>query len=131
MQDFQEWRAERTAAARNDPRSTYELVRLALSSDEELAWEAIELLQARASRDVLVEAQQLTESRIAHERARGANIIGGMGIGERVFQSERQQVLLGLLYRETESEVLQAVAAAFGHYPTPVAVPGLARLADH
>jgi hypothetical protein len=54
---------------RNDPRSTEQLIRLALTDeDEDAAWQPVVVLHYRATREVLLRAEELCirDSSIAH-----------------------------------------------------------------
>jgi HEAT repeat protein len=116
-----------------DPRSTAELVSLALRGEEEdeYAWDAIHALQWRGTRDVLEAAERLVRSPLARERSRGADILGQLGVPKRTFPEECLRLLLDLLRRESEPGVLDSAATALGHLRDPRAVPELVKLKAH
>ena len=105
---------------RNDPRSTAELVRLAITeTDEDAAWEPIMVLHFRGTREVLEAAECLCASEMSEERVLGANILGQLGVPDRTFPDECFQCLAKILPKESDPDVLQAVAVAFGHLHDP------------
>ena len=100
----------------SDPRSTDELVRLALSEkDEDAAWEFITFLHTRGNREVLAAAQRLCISSKAAERELGATLLGQLGLPERTFPEESFQGLAHMIVGETDEDVLHSIAVAFGH----------------
>jgi HEAT repeat protein len=116
-----------------DPRSTAELVSLALRGEEEdeNAWDAIHTLHWRGSREVLVAAERLVHSPLASERGRGADILGQLGLPERTFPEECFRLLVELLRRESEPAVLASATTALGHLRDPRAMPELVKLKAH
>ncbi len=122
----------RVEQARNDPRSTASLIKLALTEeDEDKIWEAIGQLQFRGNREVFEAARKLCESNNAKERKLGADILGQLGIPDRAFPDEAVAILLGLLENEEDVTVLNSVAIALGHIGSPRAVEPLSRLKNH
>jgi HEAT repeat protein len=129
---------KRTEEARADPRSTLELIQEALEYEAEEPHEAPHSynkalidLQIRATRDVLDEAMRLCSGDRPEEKILGADILGQLGIPERVFPKESLAVLLPMLEQETDVDVLQAVAIALGHLGDPEAIPHLIKLKKH
>lgn len=117
---------------RNDPRPTAELIHLALTEkDEDAAWEPVPVLQYRASRDVLEAAKQLCTSQTPIERTLGANILGQLGLPERTFPSECFECLAKMLPAESDPDVLNAIAVAFGHLHDPCCIDLLVHLKTH
>ncbi len=116
-----------------DPRPTPELVAAAIrgDADDEQAWRAVRALQGRATREVVRAAQALCASALAKERARGADILGELGMPERAFPDEAFEALNPLLDADEVPEVLRAAAFAVGHSREPRAVPRLSALRDH
>lgn len=105
---------------RNDPRTTSELVHLALTEpDEDAAWEPVTVLHHRATREVLEAAEQLCASSVAQERELGANILGQLGIPERAFHDKCFKVLSRMLLTEEDPCALNAITVAFGHLDDP------------
>jgi HEAT repeat protein len=118
--------------SRNDPRSIEELVRLALTEpDEDAAWEAVTMLHAKGSREVLEAAKRLCASNRADERQLGANILGQLGIPDRTFPDECFATLAAMLAEETDPNVLECIGVAFGHLKDPRAVELLLPLKRH
>jgi HEAT repeat protein len=117
---------------RNDLRTTAELIHLALTEkDEDAAWEPVMVLQYRASREVLEAAERLCASQSPIERTLGANILGQLGIPERTFPTECFECLAGMLPAESDPDVLNAVAVAFGHLHDPRCIDLLVHLKTH
>jgi len=115
-----------------DPRTTEELIRLALTEkDEDAAWEPVTVLHERGSREVLVAAQRLCASSEAAERELGANLLGQLGTPEQPFADERFDCLAKTIRSETDADVLQAIAVAFGHLNDPRCVELLLPLKAH
>jgi HEAT repeat protein len=124
--------ADRNFKRRNDPRSTQELIRIALTEqDEDAAWDPVISLQVRGTAEVLITAQSLCTSAVARERKLGADILGQLGIPERSFPEECFQTLRAMLATENEACVLRSIGVAFSHLHDPRAVELLAPLKDH
>jgi HEAT repeat protein len=117
---------------RNDPRPTEELINLALTEeDEHAAWNAVTVLQFRATREVLEAAQNLCKSERAKERELGANILGQLGVPDRAFPDECLATALELLETDQEVQVLSAACIALGHLHDPRAIGPLVGLKNH
>ncbi len=115
-----------------DPRSTDEIVRLLLTTeDEDLRWEYIYTLQARGGETELAAAAKLCQSERASDRIVGINILGQSGMPERSFPQTCGEILLALLASESDSTVLASVGIAIGHLQEPRAVAPLAKWKDH
>lgn len=120
------------AEAEGDPRTTWELISLALTEqDDEGAWEPVTVLHRRGSRDALAAALTLTRSACHVERTLGANILGQLGVPARTFPAECVAGLLAMPPGETDADVLDAVCIALGHQHNPAAVPALVGLSGH
>jgi len=81
-EDLPAWANHSTEAWRQrlaDPRSTDELIELALSNDTDGYLEALQILQGRGTREVLDAARGLCASPIMEERKLGVNILGRLG----------------------------------------------------
>jgi HEAT repeat protein len=108
---------------RNDPRSTEELIKLALSEqDEDAAWEPVKVLHFRGTQEVLEAAKHLCHSDVPKERELGADILGQLGIPNRTFPDESFVLLAEVLSHEQNSDVLQAILIAFSHLRNPQAI---------
>lgn len=117
---------------RSDPRPTTELIRIALTEeDEDAALDPVKTLQFRGTKEVLESAIQLCKSPFPKERELGANILGQLGLPDRTFPEDCFQVLAAMLSDEKEPIVLAAIAIAFGHLNDPRAIPLLAPLKKH
>lgn len=117
---------------RADPRSTEELIRIALvEDDEDVAWEHVVTLHFRGTREVFEVARTLCKSVNPRERILAADILGQLGIPERTFPEESLAILLGMLSGEEESDVLASVATALGHLGDERAIEPLVRLKKH
>jgi len=131
----QEWRRSceaNTAEARNDLRSTDELINIALTEpDEHAAWDAVHLLHYRATEDVFAAARRLCASDCPQEKTLGANILGQLGIPVRRFPGESVAILLKLLEIEEDAGVIGAICVALGHIHDPTAIKALSRFKTH
>jgi HEAT repeat protein len=96
-----------------------------------VAWEAVSALHWRGTRDVLAAALRLCQSPAPLQRARGADILGQLGIPNRAFPEETLNALLPMLRRDEEPAVLNSIATALGHMGDARAVPALCDLAVH
>jgi HEAT repeat protein len=103
-----------------DPRTTEELVGLALDEkDEDAAWDLITALHFRGTREVLTAAERLCAGPTAAERELGATILGQLGVPDRSFPDECFECLARTVRAETDPDVLQAIGVAFGHLDDP------------
>ncbi len=107
--------------ARNDPRSTAELIQLALSQDEndDDYWETLFILYYRATHDIVEAARLLCQSPLPQERSLGAALLGQLGIPERAFPAESLEILCDLIKRENDPKVLETALFSLGHLPDP------------
>jgi HEAT repeat protein len=103
-------------AKKQDPRSTDDLIRLALSEkDEEEAWGHVTTLHWRGTEEVYQKAAGLCQSPKPEERALGVNILSQLGVTDRLHPVQTAELLLTMLGKEAEAEVLQSIAVAFSH----------------
>jgi HEAT repeat protein len=117
---------------RNDPRSTEELIRSALTEeDEDVAWEHVATLHFRGTQEVFEVAQHLCKSVNPRERILGADILGQLGIPDRTFPDGSLAILLGMLSDEEDSDVLASAATALGHLRDERAIERLVELKNH
>jgi HEAT repeat protein len=117
---------------RDDPRSTKELVRLALTEiDDDAAWEPVKVLHFRGSEEVLETARDLCRSVEVRERKLGVDILGQLGVPTRSFPDECFHILTVTLGNEIEPLVLEAIGVACGHLRDPRAPDLLAPLSHH
>ena len=117
---------------RNEYRSVEELIRIALTEqDEDADWEAVTVLHHKGSREVLEAARRLCASDIADERQLGANILGQLGMPDRTFPDECFEILAAMLAKETEPSVLECIGVAFGHLGDTRAIELLLPLQRH
>ena len=115
-----------------DRRTNEELLHAALTqADEGVSWRVIMELHLRGSRDVFECACKLCASPEARERCVGADILGQLGTPNHTFPEETLAVLLGMLEREQEPDVLNSIAVALGHRRDPRAIEPLVRLKKH
>jgi HEAT repeat protein len=115
-----------------DPRSTSDLIRLALAEpDEDLVGELVSALHRRGTREVLEAAELLCDSASAPERELGATLLGQLGVPERAFPDECFACLERMLDIETDADTLQAIAIAFGHLKDPRSIDLLLPLKSH
>ena len=87
-----------TLTCAHDPRSTSELLAVALTQgDEELRWNAIGALHLRGTREIFETAAAFCRSTEAKERALGADILAQLGVPERSFPDESFESVVALL----------------------------------
>jgi len=116
----------------DDPRSVDELMTTALCEpDEELAWDAIRILQDRLDREILDRTIRLCASACGLERRVGADILGQSSVCDRVFLDERVGILLRMLETEEDHGALQAILAALSHQGKAEAIAPAARFRSH
>ena len=115
-----------------DPRSTEELVQLALSApNDDAAWKFIAILHNRGDHEVLQAARLLSTSDNAKERKVGAHIFGQLGKPGRTFPDASFDGLSEMLGKETDEEVLAAIAFSLGHLDDPRCLDLLLSLKGH
>lgn len=98
-----------------DPRSVDELFYAALTEVDDAAWDAIRALHWRGTREVLGRATELCRSFCSKERQTGANILGQLGVPDRMFANDCGDVLLQMLRSESVPEVLRCILVAASH----------------
>ncbi len=117
---------------KSDPRSTPEIVQVAITTtDEDICWDNIWVLQARGGKEELAAAAALCASLDPNERIVGVNILGQLGIPERTFPQACGDVLLKLIATESDSNVLASIGIAFGHLKEPRGVLPLVKFKNH
>ncbi len=94
-------------------------------------WDMVAVLHYRGTREVMEAAHRLTESMGPDERCLGVDILAQLGIPTRSFPDEVCAILIDLLDRERDPDVLQSIATACGHNKGFGIVEPLARLRDH
>ncbi|WP_454812827.1 HEAT repeat domain-containing protein [Labrys neptuniae] len=92
--------------------------------------QALVILQARGSREVLEAAIMLCRSENPVRRNVGATILGQLG-NPRSFPEECCDVLLELVRSNPELEVLRCALFSLGHLANPRCQPDLMRFANH
>lgn len=114
-----------------------ELFAVALSGDwdSDDAWKAVSELQLLGTQAVLERAIALTSSENAYYRARGADILGQLGVksGTRStsFIQQRLKALLDLLQRETDPLPLSSAISALGHVDELEGIEEILRFRHH
>jgi HEAT repeat protein len=130
--DYERTNRQRTQYARQDPRTSAELLRIAVDeSDEESAEAAVSVLHYRATTDVLEAVTPFCHSEHARERSVAAWVLGLLGVHERAYPEECHALLAAMLRHESDPDVLRDLGVACGHLLHPDAVPLLVALADH
>ncbi|MEH1830623.1 MAG: HEAT repeat domain-containing protein [Nostoc sp.] len=112
----------------HDPRSTPELIELALKSEND---NVVGILHFRGNHEVFAAASKLCKSQNIQERQLGADILGQLGIPHRTFLNESLTILLRLLECEQNSDVLNSIGIALGHLHDARAIAPLIRLKSH
>jgi HEAT repeat protein len=125
---------DHAAKYRNDPRSTEELLGLALTRDadrdEEGYWQPIAALQHRLPR-ILERVREVSSSSDEKSRATAATILGQGWVGTKFAPELCVELLLRMLAEERATSVLTSIIFALGHFHDPRAVEPLVRLQSH
>jgi HEAT repeat protein len=127
-----EW-AEHEDRFRKDPRTNDHLISEALlcSRDDDSYWDIVWTLHRRDTPDMLARAEGLARSTQSAERRLGADILGQLGSPERTFLKQCAAILLEMLEREDDTEVLHAILIALGHLRLPEAIEPASRFRAH
>ncbi|MFQ4142812.1 HEAT repeat domain-containing protein [Chlorogloeopsis sp. ULAP02] len=116
----------------NDPRSTEELIQIALAQENEYTFrDIVSILHFRGSLEVFEAASRLCKSQNPKERELGVDILGQLGIPKRSFPYESVNILLQLLEKEEDTEVLGAIGVALGHLKDSRGIQPLVKLKNH
>ncbi|VEP16033.1 conserved hypothetical protein [Hyella patelloides LEGE 07179] len=110
--------------------STKKLIELALKQEEEEI-KYLSALQFRGTKDVLNAAQELCKSINENEKELGIYILGQLGIPQRTFPNECLEILLNLLKRESNTNILGAIGIALGHLGDRRAIQPLVKFKNH
>jgi HEAT repeat protein len=116
-----------------DPRSTSELITLALTIDDDddhAYWEAIAPLHARGGAEELAAGLRLCQSAAPNERRLGVHILAQLGWNERAFLDESVAALIERL-GDADEAVVAAAGIALSHRADARAIPHLIRLKNH
>ena len=117
--------------------SVENLFKAALTGEREddVAWNAVTRLHFLGTREVLEKAIGLSQSTDSYRRARGADILGQLGVQQGVhstsFIPERLTCLLAMLHSESDPVVLDAAIIALGHLGEPQGVREVLRYSQH
>ena len=85
----------------------------------------------RGTREVLDAVRDLTEDEDANARSASAYVLGQLGMPERSMPDKSAAVLEEMADRETNPEVLEAIAGAFANLGEPYGLETLLRLRRH
>src|SRR5262249_31787709 len=99
--------------------------------DENEAWEAVVTLHLRATREVFDEARAMCHSECPQERSLGADILGQLGVPDRLCPGECVAVLAEMSQIETDLEAIGSLCTALGHLHHPGAVEPLLHWMRH
>ncbi|MCL1469386.1 HEAT repeat domain-containing protein [Argonema antarcticum] len=125
------WKSSFNKDMQNDPRTTEELIKLALAEEDRDAWlYLVGVLHFRGNFEVFQAASRLCKSENPQERRLGTNILGQLGIPKRTFPNESLAILLKMLETDDDPDVLSAVGIALGHIKYPRSIEPLVRLKD-
>ncbi|MBD8641658.1 MULTISPECIES: HEAT repeat domain-containing protein [unclassified Sphingomonas] len=114
----------------DDIRSIADLWKAAFQADDDAAWNAVAALHWRGSKEVLDRAVALTRSSDPASRARGADVLGQLGLPERTFPEESFSAVLPLLKDEVLTVVYDAIYA-LQHVDRVRAAAHIIPFADH
>lgn len=95
------------------------------------AWEAVAALHKRGDQETLEAAKRLTESDEPWRRARGADILGQIGLEGKVFVDERFEALAKALSVEKDSRVLPSLINAIRLLHDPRSLSSVLPFARH
>lgn len=139
----------------NDPRTSEEIIKLALNESGRTRRELLDILQFRGTREVFDLARQLCESKSPKQIKLGAVILGRLGSPyklfiedpttiifgedylkqfmkpERLFVEEILSVLFKIIDEETDVEIVESAAHALGSLHDVRAVEHLIKLKKH
>jgi hypothetical protein len=125
---------ERAQKYRNDPRSTDELIRLALTKDADADnddyWHPVWTLQHRLPQ-IIEPVSELIKSSDAKSRETAATILGQNGVKEKLVVSQCVGFLLGMIRNESDNGVLSSIAHGMGHLHDPRCIEALLLLQQH
>jgi HEAT repeat protein len=128
---LQEYRKE----CRCDPRSDAELIRIASTRledpDDEQYWAAIRVLHGRFGPEAFAQAQEWSQNPDAARRRAAADLLAQAHIGAPEFEEPAGDLLIQMLRKEGDPEVLNSLAIALGHNGHAGRVPLLAKLRRH
>ena len=115
-----------------DPRSDAELVKIVLSAtNEALKDEAIVVLWHRAPHELLNLGQSLSGSKDPQERQLGARLLGQPAGLNRIPVDQALAILLPMLVRESNSDVILAICLALRNLADPRAIEPLLKLKNN
>jgi HEAT repeat protein len=130
--DFYAGLREQTEEARRESPTTNDLINCALTEpDENKAWEAVVTLHFRATREVFEEARKLCCSEYPQERGVGADILGQLGVPNRLYPDECVAILAEMSQTEKDEGAIGSICTALGHLHHPGAVEPLLRWKNH
>lgn len=114
-----------------DATQTQELIRRALTGDDEEAWECVMTLQTRGTREVFDACTTLLASADPDERGLAADVLGQLGLPHRPFLTETIPLLMERLHLEFDADALATVIVALSHLGATQAEEPIARLFGH
>jgi HEAT repeat protein len=108
---------------------------LAGDREDDAAWKSVTRLHYLGTREILEKAIALTRLDDPFNRARGADILGQLGVRTTAdnirFVPERLHALLELLRNETDLVALDAAIIALGHLRDPQGILAILPYRDH
>lgn len=110
-----------------------DLIAVALTGDDDPAWNAIRALQERGDTEVFEASSSLLRSASARERGRGVDILAQLGTPKPSDELRRRcaDLILETLKQEQSVDVLHSIGVALGHLQDPRAVEALVPLRTH
>src|SRR5688500_4706069 len=130
-----EARRRREERLANDSRTTDELLALARlemqDDNSDKTWDAVAVLQYRATDEIFRLAQSFCESNHPTEQALGATLLGQNLVEQKDFPDEKFDILFHILETSQDSDVLSAACFALGHLRDERAIGPLLKLKDN
>lgn len=110
-----------------------DLIAVALTGEDEPAWNAIRKLQERGDAEVFEAAANLLRSASSKDRGRGVDILAQLGTPKPSDELRRRcaDLILEMLKAEQSASVLESIGVALGHLQDPRAVEVLLPLHRH
>jgi HEAT repeat protein len=126
--------SEREMRFKEDPRSTDEVIALALTKDVDADgddyWNLIWILQARLP-VILDKIKELSSRANPASRDLAATVLGQNGLKDKVASQQCVSLLTSMLLKEQSSKVIVSIIFALGHHHDSSCLPSLLKFESH